>query len=116
MERALHPLPTPFYKSCDRLCYSVQIPELGIFIVGSPQGRAGVFSLYSVVRPGQACREYGFKLEYILPFEAHNEREVVDVGQARLVGVAVAPVQGSLLLFYDKLRLVANMVGCRHVG
>ncbi|KAI4689386.1 uncharacterized protein J4E88_002738 [Alternaria novae-zelandiae] len=32
--------------SCDRHCFFSQIPELGIFIVGSPAGRVGVFSLY----------------------------------------------------------------------
>lgn len=44
--------------------------------------------------------QYGFKLEYLLPFEAGRDTQVYDVPQpyneppARLVGVAVGPVQG----------------------
>ncbi|CAA9963656.1 CRT10 domain containing protein [Pyrenophora teres f. maculata] len=96
MRRPLH----PGEWSCDvvpedRHCYFAQIPELGVFLVGSPIGRVGVFSLYWTKNEGNPQPRYGFKLEYLLPFRENNENMVVGVClESRLAGVAVAPIQG----------------------
>jgi hypothetical protein len=71
-----------------------QIPELGIFIIGSPIGHAGIFSLYYTKDEGQKQPRYGFKLEYLLPFQPQNENEVAGVPPGRMIGMAVGPVQG----------------------
>ncbi|KAG9197876.1 hypothetical protein G6514_000768 [Epicoccum nigrum] len=105
MRRPLHPndlhIPCLFIPgSHDRHCYTTQIPELGVFIVASPNGRAGVFSLTRA--PGHANPQasgrpqFGFQLEYILPFADRDGRKVWDVEGARLIGVAAGPVQGML--------------------
>lgn len=78
----------------DRHCFFSQIPELGVFIIGSPIGRAAVFSLYWTKDEGNPRRRYGFKLEYLLPFKAEKENEIAGVPHERLVGVAVSPIQG----------------------
>ncbi|EDU46468.1 conserved hypothetical protein [Pyrenophora tritici-repentis Pt-1C-BFP] len=79
----------------DRHCYFAQIPELGVFLVGSPIGRVGVFTLYWTKDEGNPQPRYGFKLEYLLPFREKNENMVVGMYlESRLAGVAVAPVQG----------------------
>ncbi|KAI4946595.1 hypothetical protein J4E91_007284 [Alternaria rosae] len=80
--------------SCDRHCFFSQIPELGIFIVGSPAGRASVFSLYYTKDKNTGEPRYGFRLEYLLPFRSGNETEIAGGPNERLLGVAVAPVQG----------------------
>lgn len=78
----------------DRLCYYTQIPDLGLFIVASPVGRAAVFALTYTKEPSTSEVDYSFSLEYILPFAPGNETELVNVPNARLLGIAVAPVQG----------------------
>ncbi|KAF2855153.1 hypothetical protein T440DRAFT_386704 [Plenodomus tracheiphilus IPT5] len=85
----------PLLAPSDRLCYLTQIPELGIFIVASPVGRAAVFSMNFTKVASTSEPEYGFSLEYILPFDRDNDTELVNVPNARLVGLAVAPVQGK---------------------
>lgn len=95
MRRPLHPGPwAPFLCSGDRMCYFCQIPELGVFVVASSIGRVGVFSLYWTRKKGEVLPQYGYKLEYLLPFENGNDEEVTSVKGARLVGVATGPVQG----------------------
>lgn len=102
IRRPLHPpdLNTPIRTwmlptcSSDRHCFSAEIPELGVFIVASPHGRAGIFSLTWRKQRGQEHLTYGLALEQILPFSRHNQKEVWDVPHARLIGVAVGPVQG----------------------
>lgn len=105
MRRPLHPndlhIPCLFIPgSHDRHCYTTQIPELGVFIIASPNGRAGVFSL--TCAPGHGINDvtgrpqFGFQLEYILPFANSDDRKVWDVEGARLIGVAAGPVQGML--------------------
>lgn len=98
MRQPLHTGPwRPNPVSADRLCFSTQIPELGIFIVASPSGRAAIFAL---TRSHDASKgfTYGFHLEYILPFVRGNENVVIGQHQSqkRLVGVAVGPIQGML--------------------
>jgi hypothetical protein len=97
MRRPLHPGPwVDALQSQDRHCFFAQIPELGVFIVGSPIGHAGVFSLYYTKDESHEGPRYGFKLEYLLPFQSYKETEIAGVPQGRLLGVAVAPVQGML--------------------
>jgi hypothetical protein len=105
MRRPLHPsdlhIPCLFIPgSHDRHCYTTQVPELGVFIIASPNGRAGVFSLTRA--PGHGVGDvsgrpqFSFQLEYILPFANSDDRKVWDVEGARLIGVAAGPVQGML--------------------
>lgn len=95
MRRPLHPeRHAPPLGSHDRMCYFEQIPELGVFIVASPLGRAAVFSIYWMKVKDSAVPQYGYKLEYLLPFEGKNEKRVCDLRGGRLVGLAVGPVQG----------------------
>jgi len=102
MRRPLYPGPywPPYLAPQCRLCYLAQIGELGIFVVGSPIGRAAVFSLYYTKSSPKSEPEYGFQLEYMLPFDRKNDREVFDVPHARLLGIAVAPVQGKHSCIY----------------
>jgi hypothetical protein len=99
IRRPLHP-PGPGHSSMfptcssDRHCYSAEIPELGIFIVASPHGRAGIFSLTWREEESESRLTYGLQLEQILPFSRFDRKEVWDVPHARLIGVAVGPVQG----------------------
>lgn len=97
MRRPLYPGPyvSPYLAPQCRLCYLAQVGELGIFVVGSPIGRAAVFSLYYTKSSPKSEPEYGFKLEYMLPFDRNNDRQVFGVPYARLLGIAVAPVQGT---------------------
>lgn len=78
----------------DRHSFFSHIPELGVFIIGSPIGRAAVFSLYWTHDEGNPHRRYGFKLEYLLPFKEEHENEIAGGSRERLIGVAVAPIQG----------------------
>ncbi|EUC43178.1 hypothetical protein COCMIDRAFT_38851 [Bipolaris oryzae ATCC 44560] len=95
MRRPLHPGEwIPSLATQDRHCYFSQIPELGIFIVGSPIGRAAIFSLYWTRDEGSVHRRYGFKLEYLLPFKQENENQISGAPIGRMIGVAVSPVQG----------------------
>lgn len=95
MQRPLHPGERiPSLASQDRHCYFSQIPELGVFIVASPIGRAAIFSLYRTMDEDSAHRRYGFKLEYLLPFKQENENQIAGAPIGRMIGVAVSPVQG----------------------
>ena len=100
MRRPLHPGPwVTTLSSLDRHCYFSQIPELGVFLVGSPIGRVGVFTLYWTKDEGNPQPRYGFKLEYMLPLKQDDENMVAGVPpESRLAGVAVGPVQGTLNL------------------
>ncbi|OAG17414.1 mitochondrial carrier [Alternaria alternata] len=95
MQRPLHPGRwVEALTSQDRHCFFSQIPELGIFIVGSPIGHAGVFSLCFTKREDHEQPRYGFKLEYLLPFHKSDQTKITGVPQGRLLGIAVAPIQG----------------------
>ncbi|KAJ4989000.1 hypothetical protein SVAN01_05438 [Stagonosporopsis vannaccii] len=92
-----HQSPFPFIPgSHDRHCYTTQIPELGVFIIASPHGRAGVFSLTKSMQKPRARPLYSFHLEYVLPFANDDKTKIWDVEGTRLVGVAAGPVQGML--------------------
>ncbi|KAF3003098.1 hypothetical protein E8E13_008058 [Curvularia kusanoi] len=82
--------------SHDRHCYTTQIPELGVFIIASPNGRAGVFSLNRAPDHSPGRPQFGFQLENILPFANSDDSKIWDVEGARLIGVAAGPVQGML--------------------
>jgi hypothetical protein len=92
-----------------RLCFSVCIPQLGVFVVGSPVGRVAIFALTKYWKDGGWT--FGFRLEYILP-RGRDEEQVLSV-MGRLCGVAVAPVQGGegegkwrLLMYFGDHRVV----------
>jgi hypothetical protein len=77
-------------------CYTHQIPELGIFIVASPAGRVGIFSLTYYTPPQGKCY-YAFRLDHILPSKRKKGKTVIEeVWGRRMVGIAVGPVQGML--------------------
>ena len=67
-----------------------QIPELGITVIASQIGRVGILSATRREPQGQ----YGFKIEYILPFKS-QEAERLRPKDA-LMGIAVGPIQGHL--------------------
>jgi hypothetical protein len=93
MRRPLHPDPwDQTVGSFDRHCFSTQIPELGIFIVASPLGRAAIFALTRA----RETDMYSFNLEYMVPFSSGTEEEVVSPvdPRTRLIGIAAGPVQG----------------------
>ncbi|KAF1926697.1 uncharacterized protein M421DRAFT_6616 [Didymella exigua CBS 183.55] len=101
IRRPLHPdkgeNPYPFIPgSHDRHCYTTQIPELGVFIVASPNGRAGIFSLTKASQSSKSRPQYSFHLEYVLPFANDDKTKIWDVEGSRLIGVAAGPVQGML--------------------
>jgi hypothetical protein len=112
MRHPLHPQdPNDYIGHYDRQCFHTQIPELGVFIIGSPVGRAAIFSLTKLRKPrpadhGKSVYGYGFHLEYILPFSAHDETNIwsstthPQCPRAMLMGVAVGPVQGM----FDEVR------------
>jgi hypothetical protein len=86
----------------DILRHCLYVPELGIFVVASPTGRCGVFSLTGTDTEyrGRPKFVYGFRQEYLLPLD---EQEFEDFWYPsndsmgnQLMGIAVGPVQGSL--------------------
>jgi hypothetical protein len=101
MRRPLHPKPwVPSLPSHDRLCFSTQIPELGIFIIASPIGRAAIFGITKERSKNKSKTGYiyGFTLENMLPFVKGHPEEVCRPPispHATLLGVAVGPMQGT---------------------
>ncbi|KAG9195448.1 hypothetical protein G6011_00569 [Alternaria panax] len=95
MRRPLHPGQwVEALTSQDRHCFFSQIPELGVFIVGSPIGHVGVFSLNYTKHENHERPGYGFKLEYLLPLHKSDQNKISGVPQGQLLGISVAPVQG----------------------
>jgi hypothetical protein len=87
----------------DRYHLSAQIPELGIFVIGSQGGRCSIFSLtHTHEYDGDEKKLiYGFRQEYILPFDNQEKAVARRFGHGhwpstKLVGIAVGPVQGML--------------------
>jgi hypothetical protein len=56
-----------------------------------------VFSLCYIKGEDDERPRYSFKLEYLLPFHQSNSTTIAGVPQGRLLGVAVAPVQGTMV-------------------
>ncbi|PVH98729.1 hypothetical protein DM02DRAFT_729695 [Periconia macrospinosa] len=110
MRNPLFPITTPATGSrgpippYHRHCYATQIPELGIFIVATPAGRVGIFSLTRAKHEFTEKVLFGFRLSAILPCKGDDGRKradgaknvIADVWGKRLVGIAVGPVQGML--------------------
>lgn len=96
MRNPLFPPFVPVTRSLEahRQCFTAQIPELGIFIVGSPAGRVGIFRLTQTLCSGEII--YGFRVEHILPLQERRAGEPGWGSARQLVGVAVGPVQGML--------------------
>ena len=86
-------------KYYDRMNFLAQIPEIGVVIVGSPKGRAAIFTLTqaSLYTRGSTKRKrvFAFRLDHILPFSC-QEREGLLPRKALLAGIAVGPIQGVL--------------------
>ena len=106
--------------SYDRHCFHTQVPELGIFIIASPLGRAAIFSLTKVRQPGVNNKsnheyKYSFRQEYILPFGKDEENKILSLAEtvARLVGVAVGPVQGAFNQPGERHRSSEDLSGLR---
>jgi hypothetical protein len=123
MRQPLHPpskLGLSILESSDRHCFFAQIPELGVFIIASPVGRAAVFRL-TKTRGGI----YGFRLEYLLPLRGDDESEVWAPSGGKLLGTAVGPVQGMydvgerrwrVLMYYSDHTVVAFELEKRRGG
>ncbi|KAH7117656.1 hypothetical protein B0J11DRAFT_442111, partial [Dendryphion nanum] len=77
-----------------------QIPELGIFIVGANTGRCAVYSFTRVKTKALPTESehiiYGFRQDFILPFDQQETRGHAVPKHEFLAGIAVGPVQGSL--------------------
>lgn len=91
--RRTHSNPVTIYH---RQCFTAQIPELGVFIVGSPAGRVGIFRLtrsHNQTEFGGAVM--GFRLDHLLPSPEDEKTYAIhrDWGK-QLIGLAVGPVQG----------------------
>lgn len=79
---------------------NLSIPELGLFIV-SDKNICAVFSITvnRDRRNGQERDIYGFRREYILPFQEGNLVPQVNLGSEpgeRIMGIAAAPLQGEM--------------------
>ncbi|KAL5420313.1 hypothetical protein PMIN03_000139 [Paraphaeosphaeria minitans] len=79
-----------------RQCFTAQIPELGVFIIGSPAGRVGIFRLTRTRYQTQHSEEiYGFRLDQLLPLSKDEAKYgILNQSGKQLIGVAVGPVQG----------------------
>jgi hypothetical protein len=77
-----------------RLSLQAQIPELGVFIVGSPKGRVAVFSLGQCNWYPRTVPVYFHRLDWLLPLASQEERG--ERPESRLAGIAVSPVQGRI--------------------
>lgn len=77
-------------------CLTAEIPELGLFLVGTPAGRVALFALTSYAADGRTV--YAFRLAHLLPFfkDDNGKNVIEDVWAARLLGVAVGPVEENL--------------------
>jgi hypothetical protein len=79
---------------------NLYIPELGLFIV-SDKLTCAVFSI-TVFRDRKNGRDrdiYGFRREYILPFQEENFVPQVNVDshpEEKILGIAAAPLQGEM--------------------
>lgn len=80
----------------DRMNLTAQIPELGVFLVGSPKGRVGVFTLHTLMpdhtkQLNDVQEEVKtMRLDWLLPFKSQEEEEMRPLQQ--LVGLSVGPV------------------------
>lgn len=119
---------TTALPSLDRHSFHTQIPELGIFLIASPIGRVAIFRItksrsqhshnYHNRNQDDAYMQdptpnqfftYGFQLEYVLPF-SHGAPDFVccpAMPGSRMLGVAVAPIQGM----YDEGEEATSGVG-----
>lgn len=84
------------FDRLDRLNLSVQIPELGVILVGSPKGRVAVLTLHQLGNPFTVTLKplYIMRLDDIIPFpqqEKDGQRPLFP-----LVAVSAGPVQGQL--------------------
>jgi hypothetical protein len=117
MRQPLHPnrLWQSNLGSANRQCFFKQIPELGVFIVASPVGRAGIFSITKSARQNLNSDKkvdftYGFRLEFILPFRKGEPNKAWNPLVGKLIGVAVGPVQGM----FDEPGQPADAFNGRH--
>lgn len=77
-----------------RLSLTAYIPEIGIVLAGSPEGRVAVLSMTQTHSAGGAAPFYCMRLDWILPLRS---QEVDGQRPERLLlGLAVSPVQGML--------------------
>ncbi len=80
------------HRTIDRLNMTQYIPEIGIVVIATQIGRVAVCSLTRKGSKGP----YGLRVDWILPFETQEKSGERPL--APLLGIAVGPVQGNLLL------------------
>ncbi|KAF2432216.1 hypothetical protein EJ08DRAFT_695669 [Tothia fuscella] len=79
----------------DRLSFQMNIPELGVLIVGSPKGRVAIFSLGQTTWNARRTKPvYFYRLDHLLPLKSQEDQG--SRPESRLAGIAVSPVQGLL--------------------
>lgn len=85
----------PFH---DRLCFTTEIPELGIVLVGSPVGRVAILTLTHTRKSKRGKTIYGYRYDPsrdLLPLAAQRQAyPQLGNAQTRLVGMATSPMQG----------------------
>ncbi|KAF2202313.1 hypothetical protein GQ43DRAFT_462479 [Delitschia confertaspora ATCC 74209] len=92
----VHDQTSPFW---DRLCFVLQIPELGVVIVGTPVGKVCILTLTRTRVNKKTIFGYRYDPKTdLLPYvEEGKEFPGLGVGGNVLVGVAASPVQGNQL-------------------
>lgn len=96
LEQDIHPAWRARVDTFDRMNLTVQIPELGVILAGSPKGRVAVFSLHEL-HPNPFAREPAtpirtMRLDHILPRQSQEHRN--ERPPQTLIGVAASPLQG----------------------
>lgn len=79
-----------------RQCFTAQIPELGVFLIGSPAGRVGIFRLTRAQHQTEYGEDLvGFRLDHLLPCSEDETKYAIRRHWGKqLAGLAVGPVQG----------------------
>lgn len=84
------------FNAIDQMKLSVQIPDLGVLLVGSAAGRVAVFSLHQL-HPNPFHEDprrpvHTMRLDHILPLESQEHRNERPL--TVLIGLSASPVQG----------------------
>lgn len=66
----------------------LQIPELGVVVIGNQAGRVGILTMTR----WQSQKQSGYKIECILPFKSQEEQGLRP--KKPLMGIAIGPIQG----------------------
>ena len=77
--------------SIQRINMLLQIPELGLVVLGCQMGRVALMTV-TVMQRGKGEEKVGGRVDWILPF--HSQEAKGERPEAPLLGIAVGPIQG----------------------